>query len=332
MTRTLGNSLLILLALTTAILFVLALHTGPSRIHFIDDIQTIMQGKDTLTAMILTEIRLPRALLAMTVGATLGIAGAALQGLLRNPLAGPGLVGVSNCAALGAVLALYFGLSSLAWFAVPLAGMIGAAISVLLVFMMAGRNSSIMTLLLAGVAVNAVASSLISLALNFAPNPYAMSEMVFWLLGSLANRSLADFYLALPFMLAGWILILLGGRFLTALSLGEETAQSLGFHMGRQRALLVVGVALCVGAAVSVSGNIGFVGLLIPHLLRPLVQYDPGRLLPASALGGAAMVLLADISVQLISPNQELKLGVVTALVGGPFFLYLIIKTRNSLL
>lgn len=332
MTRTLGNSLLIILALVTAVLFGLALHTGPSAINFIDDLQSILQGQQTLTAMILTEIRLPRALLALTVGATLGIAGAALQGLLRNPLAGPGLVGVSNCAALGAVLALYFGLSSLAWFAVPLAGMIGAAISVLLVFMMAGRNGSVMTLLLAGVAVNAVASSLISLALNFAPNPYAMSEMVFWLLGSLANRSLADFYLALPFMLAGWVFILLGGRFLTALSLGEETAQSLGFHMGRQRALLVIGVALCVGAAVSVSGNIGFVGLLIPHLLRPLVQYDPGRLLPASALGGATMVLLADITVQLISPNQELKLGVVTALVGGPFFLYLIIKTRNSLL
>lgn len=332
MTRTLGNSLLIILALVTAVLFGLALHTGPSAINFIDDLQSILQGQQTLTAMILTEIRLPRALLALTVGATLGIAGAALQGLLRNPLAGPGLVGVSNCAALGAVLALYFGLSSLAWFAVPLAGMIGAAISVLLVFMMAGRNGSVMTLLLAGVAVNAVASSLISLALNFAPNPYAMSEMVFWLLGSLANRSLADFYLALPFMLAGWVFILLGGRFLTALSLGEETAQSLGFHMGRQRALLVIGVALCVGAAVSVSGNIGFVGLLIPHLLRPLVQYDPGRLLSASALGGATMVLLADITVQLISPNQELKLGVVTALVGGPFFLYLIIKTRNSLL
>jgi len=186
-------------------------------------------------------------------------------------------------------------------------------------------------LLLAGVAVNAVASSLISLALNFAPNPYAMSEMVFWLLGSLANRSLADFYLALPFMLLGWVLILLGGRFLTALSLGEETAQSLGFHMGRQRAMLVIGVALCVGAAVSVSGNIGFVGLLVPHLLRPLVRYEPGKLLPASAFGGAIMVLLADIAVQVISPQQELKLGVITALVGGPFFLYLIIKTRNTM-
>jgi iron complex transport system permease protein len=259
------------------------------------------------------------------------MAGAALQGLLRNPLAGPGLIGVSNCAALGAVIAMYFGLSSVVWFAVPVAGMVGAAISVLLIFLMAGHNSSVMTLLLAGVAVNAVASSLISLALNFAPNPYAMSEMVYWLLGSLANRSMADFTLAAPFMVMGWLLILSSGRFLNALSLGEDTAQSLGFHLAQQRAVIVIGVALSVGAAVSVSGNIGFVGLLVPHLLRPLVGYEPGRLLPASAFAGAILVLLADITVQLISPNQELKLGVITALVGGPFFLYLIIKTRNAL-
>jgi iron complex transport system permease protein len=158
-----------------------------------------------------------------------------------------------------------------------------------------------------------------------------MSEMVYWLLGSLANRSLADVGLALPFMAAGWVLMLASSRFLTALSLGEETAQSLGFHLQKQQAMLIAGVALSVGAAVSISGNIGFVGLLIPHLLRPVVNYEPGKLLAASALGGAAMVLLADISVQLISPQQELKLGVITALVGGPFFLYLIIKTRNSL-
>ncbi len=246
-------------------------------------------------------------------------------------MAGPGLVGVSNCAALGAVIALYFGWSSVLWFAIPLAGMIGAAISVVLVFLLAGQKSSITTLILAGVAVNAVASSLISLALNFAPNPYAMSEIVFWLLGSLANRSMADFLLACPLMIIGWLLILSSRRFLDALSLGEETAQSLGFNLAQQKTIIVIGVAFCVGAAVSVSGNIGFVGLLVPHLLRPLVGYEPGRLLTASLLGGAIMVLIADIAVQLISPDQELKLGVITALVGGPFFLYLIIKTRNTL-
>lgn len=320
-----------LLLATIVMLIIIAWHIGPSNISLPLAIIDSWQGSNSIEAMIFSEIRLPRSLLAATVGATLGMAGAALQGLLRNPLAGPGLVGVSTCAALGAIIALYFGLSSLAWFAVPLCGMIGAGISVLLIFALAGQNSSIMTLILAGVAVNAVASSLISLALNFAPNPYAMSEMVYWLLGSIANRSLADFALVIPFMVAGWLLILNSGRFLNALSLGEDTAQSLGFNLGLHRSLLITGVALSVGAAISVSGNIGFVGLLVPHLLRPLVGYEPGRLLAASAFGGAILVLLADITVQLVSPNQELKLGVITALVGGPFFLYLIIKTRNSI-
>lgn len=325
-------SLLSLLAIVCALLFLAALYTGPVYVDILQGLKDNWTNTASLAQLITSEIRLPRALLACSVGATLGLAGAALQGLLRNPLAGPGLIGVSNCAALGAVIALYFGLSATAWFAVPLAGMMGAGISVLLIFLLAGHNSSVMTLLLAGIAVNAVASSLISLALNFAPNPYAMSEMVFWLLGSIANRSMTDFYIAIPFMLAGWVIILSSGRFLNALSLGEETAQSLGFNLGRQRAMMVLGIALCVGAAVSVSGNIGFIGLLVPHLLRPLVGYEPGKLLAASALGGAILLLLADISVQLISPTQELKLGVVTALVGGPFFLYLIIKTRNTLL
>ena len=326
------HCLLLLLLAATVALFFAALHTGPADINMVQAFSDRISSTHSLPAMILNEIRLPRAILAVMVGATLGLAGAAMQGLLRNPLAGPGLVGVSNCAALGAVIALYFGWSSTLWFAVPAAGMVGAAISVILIFLIGGYKSNVMTLLLAGVAVNAVASSLISLALNFAPNPYAMSEMVYWLLGSLANRSMADVQLAAPFMMVGWLLILSSGRFLNALSLGEETAQSLGFHLPSQRSIIVIGVALCVGAAVSVSGSIGFVGLLVPHILRPLVGYEPGRLLAASAFGGALMVLIADIAVQTISPNQELKLGVVTALVGGPFFLYLIIKTRNTLI
>lgn len=344
--------LIMLLILLIASLFLVELTIGPSSIDYsvvisnlfhseeltnippkLDELnQELLYSGPSLDEIIFFEIRLPRALLAVTIGATLGLAGAALQGLLRNPLAGPGLMGVSNCAALGAVIALYFGWSGLSIYAVPIAGMTGAALSVTLIFLLAGRNSSIMTLLLAGVAVNAVASSLISLALNLAPNPYAMSEMVFWLLGSIANRSMSDVYLAVPFMIVGGLLILAGGRFLNALSLGEDTAQSLGFHLPRERGIIISGVALSVGAAVSVSGNIGFVGLLVPHLLRPLVGHEPGRLLFVSALGGALLVLLADITVQSLTYGHELKLGVVTALVGGPFFLYLIIKTRNSLI
>ena len=288
------------------------------------------QQRDTVDALVLREIRLPRSLLAALVGACLGLAGAAIQGLLRNPLAGPGLVGVSNCAALGAVIVFYFGLSGLAWYALPVGGLLGAGLGAALIFFLAGRQASVLGLILAGVAINAVASSLISLALNFSHNPYAMSEIVFWLLGSVADRSMADVSIALPFMLVGWIVLAGSGRFLDALSFGEESAQSMGFSIRRQRALIIVGVALTVGAAVSVSGNVGFVGRVVPHLLRPLVGAEPGRLLIPSALAGALMVLLADAAVQLLSPQQELKLGVITALVGGPFFLWLVYRMRHD--
>ena len=318
------------LIILVAVLFLVALNTGAADIQTLQAIQDLWQQHDSLDSLIFADIRLPRAILATTVGATLGLSGAALQGLLRNPLAGPGLVGVSNGAALGAVIALYFGLSSIFWFAVPALGMIGAGVSVLLVFLLSGKTASIMTLLLAGVAVNALASSFISLALNFAPNPYAMSEMVFWLLGSIANRSMTDVFLALPFMVVGWLLIFSSGSFLTALSLGEETAKTLGFNAKRSKIILIIGVALSVGAAVSISGSIGFVGLVVPHLMRPLMRYEPGKLLFSSALAGAVMVLASDIIVQVISPTQELKLGVITALVGGPFFLYLIVNNRYA--
>jgi len=317
--------------LLLALLFILHLQVGPSQLSVFKAIQDSIANTESIDNLVLFGIRLPRLLTAILVGATLGMAGAALQSLLRNPLAGPGLIGVSNCAALGAVIAIYFGLSNFLWFAVPLAGMIGACLSVILIFMLSGKNSSTTTLILAGVAVNALASSCISLALNFSPNPYAMSEIVIWLLGSIANKSLAEVYLAAPFMLLGWAFILSSGRFLNALSLGEKTAISLGFDLNLHRSLLVIGVALSVGAAVSVSGSIGFIGLVVPHLLRPIVKYEPSRLLSISAYGGAIMLVLADIAVQVISPTQELKLGVITALVGGPFFLYLIVRTRNTM-
>ncbi|MEP5764939.1 MAG: iron ABC transporter permease [Halieaceae bacterium] len=281
-------------------------------------------------ATVLWEIRLPRVLLAILVGAVLGLSGAALQGLLRNPLADPAIVGVSACAAFGAVVVLYSGLASLAWFALPLGGMLGAALSVLLVYLLAGSRSSLFSLILAGMAVNAFVGALISLVLNVASNPFAMSEIVYWLLGSFANRSLDDVAAAAPFMLAGSAVVLTAGRYLNALSLGEETAASLGFNSQRWRWLVVSGVACAVGAAVSVSGNIGFVGLVVPHLLRPLVGHEPRKLLWASALGGAVLLVLADMLVQGISGRVELKLGVITALIGGPFFLYLIVKTRST--
>jgi iron complex transport system permease protein len=287
-------------------------------------------GDAAWQATVLWDIRLPRVLLAVFVGAALGLAGAALQGLLRNPLADPGIVGVSSCAAFGAVVVLYSGLAGAFWFALPLGGMVGAGLSVILVYFLTGARSSLYSLILAGMAVNAFVGALISLVLNVASNPFAMSEIVYWLLGSLANRSLYDFAIAAPFMTLGAFVILTCGRYLDALSLGEETATSLGFNPERWRWLVVGGVACSVGAAVSVSGNIGFVGLVVPHLLRPLVGHQPRRLLWASAMGGAVLLVLADVLVQMVSGRIELKLGVITALVGGPFFLYLIIKSRST--
>ena len=225
---------------------------------------------------------------------------------------------------------MYFGFAGLVWYALPLGGMLGAGICVGLVFLLAGSQYSTLNLILAGVAINAVASSFIALALNFADNPYAMNEMVYWLLGSVANRSMNDILITLPFMMIGWIMLLGSGRFLDALTLGEETTKTLGFNIQRQRSLLVVGTALCVGAAVSVSGNIGFIGLIVPHLMRPFANNQPSRLLPMSAAGGAILLLIADCTVQLLSTGEELKLGVVTAMIGGPFFLLLIYKLRNE--
>ncbi len=312
------------------IVFFAALTVGPVDISLL---KAFGADPDTsMESLILFEIRLPRALLALFVGATLGLGGAALQGLLRNPLAEPGIIGVSNCAALGAVVVFYYGLSQAAWFALPLGGLVGALLSVVILFMLVGNSRSILTLILAGVAINAIGGALIALVLNFAPSPYAMQEILFWLLGSVANRSMHDLLIALPFMAVGWVMVLSSGRFLNALTLGEETAHSMGFEVNRNRWILVLGVAASVGAAVSVAGNIGFIGLVVPHLIRPLVGYEPRRLLISSALGGAILLLVADIVVQLLSSGAEIKLGVLTSLVGGPFFLFLILKSRNMML
>jgi len=318
--------ILIFLAVSVLLAAWGALVTGPVSLS----LREALMDAESLAALVYWEIRLPRVLLGLLVGASLGLAGAAMQGLLRNPLAEPGILGVSNGAALGAVLVLYFagGMAGLSY-GLPLAAMGGALLSLLLVYLLAGVNGSILTLILAGVAVNAFFGALIALALNFAPSLYALQEIVFWLMGSLANRTFEHLTLAAPFALLGGALVLGRGRFLDALTLGEDTARSLGYAVGPNRALLLLGIALSVGACVAVSGSIGFVGLMVPHLLRPWVGYQPGRLLWASALAGALLVLLADSLVRELDATRELKLGVVTALLGGPFFLYLIIKTRQ---
>lgn len=314
------------------VLFAASLVVGQSQLDLSSTLREVLRGESTLSTLILIELRLPRTLLATLIGASLGLAGAAMQGLLRNPLAEPGIIGVSACAALGAVIAFYSGLSLAAPLALPLAGIGGALLAVVLLYALAGRDASTLTLILAGVAINGFAGAATALALNLAPNPFAVTEIVFWMMGSVADRSLVHVQLAAPLMIAGWILLLSGGRALDALTLGEDTAASLGVRLGRVRLMLILGTALAVGSGVSVTGTVGFVGLVAPHLMRPFVAHQPRRLLLVSALAGAALVLAADILIRLITIGPELKLGVVTALIGAPFFLVLLMQLRREVI
>lgn len=323
--------LLTVLGVLVALLFVLSLTVGPAAIAFGDSVKALFSGEGDAIALIMREIRLPRALLGLMIGATLGLSGAALQGYLRNPLAEPGLIGVSASASLGAVLAIYSGLTIVFPLALPLCALLAAIVAVIVVQALAGRRSNTLTIILAGVAVSSLAGAMTSLALNLSPNPFAALEIMFWMLGSLTDRSMTHVWLAAPFMLVGWVLLMMLGRALDALTLGADTAASMGVDMRRVQQLAVLGTAASVGAATAVAGAIGFVGLVVPHLLRPLVGARPSRLLPASALGGAAVVLAADILVRLVAPGRDLKLGVLTAIVGAPFFLWLVYRERRRL-
>jgi iron complex transport system permease protein len=324
-TRAEPNAALLLgmLAVAAAVAFCLSLAIGPVGLG------RGLPGE--AGALIFREIRLPRAVLGALVGASLGVSGAALQGYLRNPLAEPSLVGVSGGAALGAVLTIHLGLSAALALTLPLGALLGAAVAMLMVVALAGNHGGPVTLILAGLAVSSIATALVSLALNVSQNPFATVEMVFWLMGSLADRSLPQVWLAAPFMLVGIGLLLLLGRALDALTLGEDAARSLGIDVGRTRAMVVAGTALSVGAATAVTGIIGFVGLIVPHALRPFTGHRPGLLLPASMLGGAIMLLLADVALRLVQPWVELRIGVLTALLGAPFFVWLVLKTRSEL-
>ncbi len=323
---------LALLGSVTALLFVLSLATGPAAIALGEGLAALFSGDGAEMTLIMREIRLPRAILGLLVGATLGLSGAVLQGFLRNPLAEPGLLGISASASLGAVLAIYTGVSAAFALALPLAALLGAAAAVVVVRAMAGAGGGTLTIILAGVAVSAFAGAMTSLALNLSPNPFAALEIVFWMLGSLTDRSMLHVWIAAPFILAGWLMLASTARALDALTLGAASAASLGVDMRRTQFLAIFGTAASVGAATAVAGAIGFVGLVVPHLRRPLVGAVPSRLLPASALGGAAMLLAADILVRIVAPERDLKLGVLTALVGAPFFLWLVWRARRTML
>ena len=279
---------------------------------------------------IVMELRLPRALLAIVIGAGLGASGAAMQGYLRNPLADPGLFGIAPGAALGAVASLWFGYAA-SPILLPLFALAGAAGAMALLAAIAGRTGGIALFTLAGMMIASLAGALTSLAISLAPNAFAMSEIVTWLMGALTDRSWDDVALAAPLTLGGIACLLAAGRGLDALVLGEPAARSLGIQPGRLQAWLIAGVGLAVGSAVAVAGIVGFVGLIVPHLVRPLTDRRPSRLIVPSALAGALLVLVADSLCRVLPLVTELRLGIALSLVGAPFFLWLLLRMRRGL-
>lgn len=318
-------SLVLLLILS----ILLSLSMGSSEVSVIKGLWEWLTGQETLDAIVIGDIRLPRTLVALLVGAALGISGAALQGLLRNPLADPGLTGASQGAALGAASVFYFGIFPQLGGAAPaVAGLLGAGLAMMLMLFLAGSARQSMVIM-AGLAISTVTGALLAMALNFAPNPYAMQELVFWLLGSVANRGFDHLWILLPALLIGGSLVISQRRLLLGLSLGENVASSLGFSTKMGSRILVLGAAILVGTAVSIAGAIGFVGLIVPHLVRPFAKNRPDKVLVPSALAGAILVCLADSLIRSLPPGPELKLGVLTSILGTPLFIWLIWRERR---
>ncbi|MBN8967163.1 MAG: iron ABC transporter permease [Rhizobiales bacterium] len=319
------------LVILVILLAVISLGIGAVRLSTFAVIEALFGAGGETAQVIVREIRLPRTILALGIGAILGLSGAALQGLLRNPLASPSLFGAPQSAAFGAVLMIALGFADVRSYALPVVAIVAAFSSVFVLLAIAGRNAGLLILILAGLAISALAGAATALVMNLSQNPFIVLEIAFWLLGSLEDRSFRHVMLALPFITIGAIILLNQRDAFRALSLGEEAAQSLGVDVGRLRLFVITGVALGVGGAVAVSGTIGFVGLVAPHLMRPLVGHDPARVLVPSALAGSALLLAADIAVRIIPSTSDIKVGVLTSIIGVPFFLYLIVRERRML-
>jgi iron complex transport system permease protein len=319
------------LALLVGVLALASLGVGPVRLTPMEVLASLQAPAGDPARVIVLEIRLPRAILALAIGGILGLSGAAMQGLLRNPLSAPSLFGAPQSAAFAAVSTIALGWNDTLSWGLPAAAICGAFASVFLLIAVAGRNASLLLLILAGLAVSSLAGAGTALAMNLAPNPFAALEIAFWLLGSLEDRSMRHVTLALPFIAVSAVLLTLQRGAFRALSLGEEAAASLGVQVDRLRLTVIVGVALGVGASVAVAGTIAFIGLVAPHLMRPLVNHDPARLMFPAALTGSALLLSADIAVRLIPATTDIKVGVLTSIIGVPFFLYLILRQRRSL-
>jgi iron complex transport system permease protein len=309
---------IIMLALLIAA-FVLSLSAGKT---WIAPMHWLANNAD---GWIMAELRLPRALLGLGIGAVLGLSGAVLQGYLRNPLADPTVIGVSSSAALGGVTAIFFGLS--VWpYGIFICAMIGAGGSVLLLALMAARGDGVYGFILGGMVLSTLAGSLTAFLISIAGNPFAMSEILSWLMGALTDRTMDDAWRALPFIALGGLILLTTGRTLDALILGEVGARSIGANIGRLRWLIIAGVGIGVGASVAVSGVVGFVGLIVPHVMRSFFGERPSEILLPSAIGGAILTLTADALVRLAPGAGEIKLGIVMAVLGAPFFFLLLLR------
>lgn len=324
------RALIPLLLAGVLVMALASMSLGPVSLPLPRILAAMSGNADTVARAILFELRLPRTLVGLLVGGMLGLAGAVLQGYLRNPLAEPSVLGASNSAALGAVAAIYFGVAEWHVAMLPLLSIGSGLVALALLFVLAGRSESPLTLILAGIAVSTLAGAAISLALNLSPNPFAAMEIMAWLLGSIENRTMEHVWIALPCTLLGTALLLHDPRALDALAIGEDGARSLGVDLRGTRRRLLAGLAIGVGGAVAVSGSIGFVGLIVPHLVRPLTDRSPSAVLLPSLLGGAVLLSGADILVRLIPTSSELKLGVVTAFLGVPIFLVHLLRERRS--
>lgn len=317
------------LIIASATIILLSCLFGPGGLDPADAARGLFGAGDASTVLIAQQIRLPRALAAWLAGAALGASGAALQGLLRNPLADPGVLGVSTAASLGAILAIYFNVAALAVWATPAACVLFALGATAVLYVLGAGRVSTARLILIGVGLSSFIVALMSLAMNMAPNPFALSDLVSWLFGSVANRSFSDLALTAPFMAAGLALLLVAGPGLRALTLGEDAAASLGADLKRLRALIVTGAALMVGASVAIAGAVGFVGIVSPHIARPFAGHDPAKTIIPSALIGGALLAAADLFVRLLPFDQELKLGVAAALIGAPGFVWIAARTQR---
>ncbi len=328
--RPVNRWLLPLLAVILVAAMAAAVMIGPTYLSLGDTLSALTGSGDTLTQTIVFEVRMPRAVAAAITGAALGISGAALQGLLRNPLAEPGVLGVSASAATAATAVIYFGLATSAPWLVPIASLCGALFATALISGAAFRMRGVASLILFGVALSALSGAIMALFVNLAPNPFSLSDLINWTAGSVANRDWGDIGFALPFVALGVLLLMTIRRQLAVLSLGEDTAHGLGVDLSRVRLITILGAGFATGGAVALAGMVGFIGLVAPHIVRPAVAYDPGATLVPAAIAGAILTVLADIGIRLFPWGNELHLGTLAALVGAPVFIWLVFKLGNA--